>query len=140
MKLALVILFDTLDRGNLARQRQVEDVAALSREQPDAGTSPDLDSTYRETFHGILVFEQLPLPLVHFESSTGRNPRSAPWSFMKCSCGSISVLSRMRRARSSPLRTSAFSSSVKVMMRSVSISSISVPSKRSPGLSGAISG
>ena len=37
-------------------------------------------------------------------------------------------------------RISRFSSSVMVMMRSARISSISVPSNKSPGLSGAICG
>ena len=43
-------------------------------------------------------------------------------------------------ARSSTAAISRFSSSVSVRMRSVSISSISVPSKKSPGLSGATCG
>ena len=44
------------------------------------------------------------------------------------------------RPRPPPARTSRFSSSLNVSMRSVSISSISVPSKKSPALSGAICG
>ena len=59
---------------------------------------------------------------------------------MNCSGGMFSVRSSIWRARSSDCRISRFSSSVMVRIRSESISSISVPSNRAPGLSGAICG
>src|SRR6266568_4855447 len=73
-------------------------------------------------------------------SSTGRRLRMTPCSFINCSGERASVRSRISRARSSPCRISSFSSSVNVMIRRVRISSISVPSQREPGLSGAICG
>lgn len=69
-----------------------------------------------------------------------RGFRKAPCNLINCSGASDSVRSRMPRVRSSVCRISSFSSSVMVRMRSVRISSISLLSNKSPGLSGAISG
>ena len=59
-----------------------------------------------------------------------------PCSPSNCSRASASVRASRAPARSSTAAIAPFSSSVSVRIRSVSISSISVPSKKSPGLSG----
>ncbi|WP_222709738.1 hypothetical protein [Microbispora sp. CSR-4] len=64
----------------------------------------------------------------------------APWSRSSSSGGRSAARSRISAARGSVTRASRFSSSVRVSVRSVSSSSISVESNRSPGLSGAMAG
>src|SRR5277367_3963538 len=141
VQLALVILFDGFDGGDLAIEREIENVAARVRPQPDAFAAPDRDAANLKGFERSFIFQRLEFPFVHGASLfTARKPRNAPWSLINCSCGRVSVRSRILRARSSDSRISRFSSSVRVMMRSDSISSISAPSNKSPGLSGAIWG
>src|SRR6185437_468485 len=141
MTLAFVILLDAFDGGNLPRQCNVHHVAALAWTQSHPASAPHFDSRNLQMIKRHLFFQQLPLPLVHRVSSlSGRSPRKTPCSFMNCFAGMFSVRSSMARARSSEWLISRFSSSVKVMMRRERISSISVPSNKSPALSGAIWG
>ena len=62
--------------------------------------------------------------------------RTAPCTFAIASSVNASVRSRILPRMASPARISCFSASVSVSTRRVSISSISVPSKKSPALSG----
>src|SRR5271155_388709 len=141
VQLALVILFDGFNGGDFAIEREIENVAAGVRPQPDAFAAPDRDAANLKRFERGFIFQRLEFPFVHGASLfTARKPRNAPWSFINCSGGRVSVRSRILRARSSDSRISRFSSSVRVMMRNESISSISAPSNKSPGLSGAIWG
>src|SRR5579864_40365 len=141
VELTLVILFDRLNEGCFARECNVKYVAARSGTQPDPAPGAQLPSRDMQCLDRCLGFEKLPFPFVHGVSlPSGWRSRSVLWSFMRCSADSPSVLSRIFRARASEYRISRFSSSVIVIMRSARISSISVPSKRSPGLSGAICG
>src|SRR6202011_6190628 len=142
LDLSFVVLLDPFDRCRLAGQCDIQHVAAGPRTQPDASTGVHLDSVDRHRCDGCLVLEQMPLPLVHFvpSSCAGRSPRSTPCSFITCSSDRLSVRSSIRRARGSASRISHFSYSVIVSLRKTSISSISVPSKKSPGLSCAICG
>ena len=73
-------------------------------------------------------------------SATGRSERTAPCRRANISCGMASTRSTIALALGSVARASRFSSSVRVSVRSVRISSISPASSRSPGLSGATPG
>ena len=66
--------------------------------------------------------------------------RISPWRLANTSGENPSIRSTMAAARGSVLRASRFSSSVSVRMRSARISSISVASHMSPGLSAATAG
>ncbi len=91
-----------------------EHVAALPRTQAHSISHLHFHAVDGQPVDLRLVFQQLPLPLVHGASSlSGRRPRTAPCSFMNCSTGMASVRSRIWRARSSDWRISRFSSSVK---------------------------
>src|SRR5580658_1084152 len=139
MLLALVILFDAFDGGDLPGEHDVHYIATFTGSQAHAASDPNLDSRNLQMIKRSLLFEKLPFPLVHALSSlSGRSPRSTPCNFISCSTGMDSVRSSTWRARSSDWLISRFSSSVSVMIRKERISSISVPSNRSPALSGAI--
>ena len=66
--------------------------------------------------------------------------RETPCRRWRSASASASVRASSARARGSPSAIACFSSSVRVRTRSVSISSISVASKKSPGLSDATCG
>src|SRR5580704_8267878 len=139
--LPLIVLFDRFDGGNLSGERDVHHIAARARTQAHAASRRHLDSRNFQTIERRLLLEELPFPFVHWVSSlSGRKPRRAPCNFMNCSTGMVSVRSSIWRARSSDWLISRLSSSARVMMRNDRISSISVPSNRSPALSGAIWG
>src|SRR5680860_329303 len=78
--------------------------------------------------------------LLDLSLATGRSCRKLPCSLVSCSAVKLSVRSRSCWPRGSVAAISRFSSSVMARMRKERISSISVPSNKSPGLSGAISG
>ena len=105
--------------------------------------SPTCNST-PPTVHAIerrLVFQQLPFPFVHCDSS-GLRAQSAQ--------GAVEFLKMFRRQHFGSFENLAGAIVAvphfqlfgvgQVRIRSARISSISVPSKRSPGLSGAICG
>src|SRR5580698_2562430 len=132
MQLTFIILLDGLDDRNLSGQREIEDIATRAGTQPDTRPLLHLDARNGDALRRSFFLKKLKFPFVH--------RRSTPCIFMNCSTGIASVRSRIWRARSSPEAISSFSSAVRVMIRSVRISSISVPSNRAPGLSGAIWG
>src|SRR5882762_4850484 len=134
--LVFEILLDGFNCGDLSSECNIEDVCRALWPETDAVSFPQFDSEHTHTG----CFGQLRIPTVHSVPPAGRRPRSAPCSFINCSGASASVLSRICRVRSSPSRTSRFSSSVKVSTRNVRISSISVESKKSPALSAATCG
>ena len=140
--LTLVILLDAFDGSGLSRRGR----CPLHRHR---GAGEDargcLASLRLPKFRGdrARVFSSRSChshSFIAFSSSTGRSPRITPCSFISCSAGKVSVRSSIWRARSSDWLISRFSSSVRVMIRKERISSISVPSNRSPALSGAIWG
>src|SRR5271156_4598028 len=150
VRLPLVVLFDRFDGRYLSREGDVEHIAALPWAQTDAVPRFDFDAVDHHGHQRWLIFEQIEFPLVHRSSSraisvlalksAGVMPRNTPCNFMKCSVGMDSVRSSTSRARASLWRISRFSSSLSVRILSAKISSISVPSNRSPWLSGAICG
>src|SRR5271155_5325534 len=105
MKFALIVLFNGLDHRGLAGESDIHDVSPLTGTEPDAVAGLHFDAPNGERARGSLVFEEAPLPFIHFfSSSAGRKPRKTPCSFMKCSCGMVSVRSRIWRARESACR------------------------------------
>src|SRR5579872_1952486 len=132
VEFAFVVLLDRFHDGNFLCERHIKDIATLLGVQPDAGTCSHHCVCNTKALSGNPVFKKMPIVLVHDASFLlAPSPRMMPCSFAKCSGGSISVLSRIWRVRSSALSASFFSSSVSVRMRRAKISSISVPSKRS---------
>ena len=140
LDVAVEVLVDALDQRGAAGQREVHDVAAGARAQSHAAAAPQLDAVDE---HGVgrRALELLPVAAVALMAPHRRDlARQAPLRRSSSSSVSASVRSRISRARGSESRISAFSSSVRLRMLSVSSWSISPPSNRSPGLSGAIRG
>src|SRR5262249_18346137 len=136
---AVEILLDRLDHCALSGQGQVQNVRPAARPQADAIPLTDLRSADVDALHGPALGPRVPLR--HGPPSpAGRRPRIAPWRPSIWSDPMPSVRASSARARSSTAAIACFSSSVSVRIRSVSISSISAPSKKSPGLSGATRG
>src|SRR5208283_1560936 len=69
MILAVVILLDALDSRNLAVEGDIHDISAGTRPQTHATASRHLNSENIEEINHGLLFEELPLPLVHWISS-----------------------------------------------------------------------
>src|SRR5207248_1043859 len=140
----LEILMDDLDPCSLAIKYQIERVGtALFGMQADTiPCSYLLTSNSYRFWRWVILAWEIPTLTTHHSFSPsliGRSSRIAPCSFMNCSGVRTSVRSNISRVRSS-CRICSFSSSVSVMIRKLRISSISVPSKRAPGLSGAVCG
>jgi hypothetical protein len=57
MRLAFVVLLNALDGCNLPAQRNVQDISALARKEPDAIAYPDFDSLNQDVIYWRLVFE-----------------------------------------------------------------------------------
>src|SRR6266568_3406269 len=140
----LEILMDDLDRPSFAIKHQIENVSTPffgAQAHTIPGSHLPASNSYRFWWWVILAWE-IPTPTTYHPFSPslkGRRSRIVPCNFMNCSGVSASVRSSISRVRSS-CRICSFSSSVSVMIRKLRISSISVPSKRAPGLSGAICG
>src|SRR5436305_15082237 len=140
----LEILLDDLDRPGLAVKQQIERVGT-SFFGVQAHMIPcfhlPTSNSYR-CWRWIIFAWEIPTSTTYHPFSPslmGRKSRIVPWSFMNCAGVRASVRSSISRVRSS-CRICSFSSSVSVRMRKERISSISEPSKRGPGLSGAICG
>src|ERR1700756_330562 len=146
--LVVEIALDRLYHGDFPFQSQIHDVGALLRPEAHAISSLHRDSEDCDAFERR-VFRHL-VPLHHALSfaaefplcagSARDRPRIVPCVLINCSRAFCSVRSRRLRTWSSASRISCFSWSVRVITRKVSISSISVASKKSPALSGAICG
>src|ERR1700678_2907784 len=135
------ILLNGFNDRNLARQRHVENIRLLFGVYANRIAHPQLDAEDAHALRRCCSFlERIPVPVHSVPPRISRSPRITPCAFSNASEDRPSVRSRIFRARGSPLRISCFSVSVRVSTRSVSISSISVPSKKSPSLSGAILG
>ena len=68
--LAFVILFDAFDRRDLPSQGKIQNVSAF----PSGAVAPDHPastsmSANHDTIHLSLVFEEVPFPLIHRDSS-----------------------------------------------------------------------
>src|SRR4029079_14201392 len=138
LQVALHVLLDALDHRGAAGERQVEDVAALARLEPHAAAGAQRDPVDLDRV-GPGALELLPVAWDVAHRITCQS-RIVPCRRMISSGVSDSVRSRISAARSQDARISAFSVSVRLRMWRTSIWSISPPSKRSPGLSGAIRG
>ena len=132
---------DSTARG-LAVEHQVEDVAPGPRPEEDAVALLEQPAADAELL-------DRPVDLHRAGASPARSRRLLERADLSQHAvhphelrpgRSASVRSSSSRARSSDAAISRFSSSVSVRIRSESISSISVPSKKSPGLSGAMVG
>ena len=84
--------------------------------------------------------QKLRARLVNLASAAGSGSRNTPCRRERASLGRPSTRSMSAATRASVARACRFSSSVSMRVRRVRISSISVASKRSPGLSGATFG
>src|SRR5438045_1325416 len=143
----LEILVDDLDSPGLSVKYRIENVSTpFFGAQSYTIPCPHLSTgnSYRFWRWVILAWEpwKIPTPATYHAFSpsvVGRRSRIVPCIFMNCSGVRASVRSSISRVRSS-CRICSFSSSVSVMIRKLRISSISPPSKRGPGLSGAICG
>ena len=122
----LEIMFDGLDDGDLNLEREVHDIAA--RVRPQANMRAD----------GEMKTGRLAAQIPSFIEDCGA--RIVPCSRLNAAGASDWVRRRSARARASVAAISCFSVSVIARIRKVRISSISVPSNRSPGLSGAMAG
>src|SRR4029079_10626045 len=138
LQVALHVLLDALDHRGAAGERQVEDVAALARLEPHAAAGAQRDPVDLDRV-GPGALELLPVAWDVAHRITCQS-RIVPCRRMISSGVSASVRSRISAARGSDARISAFSASVRLRMLRTSVWSISPPSKRSPGLSGAIRG
>ena len=134
------VLFDRRDRGDLSFECHVENVGVGKRPEPHAIAHGIVDSDHANGLEPGWFESRVPVTHVG-DPPAGAGARgtyrAGPAIVL---LPSDSVRARTARARSSTAAIAAFSSSVRVMIRSVRISSISVPSKSSPGLSGAIWG
>ena len=65
VRFAFVVLFEALDGRDLSAQRNVENIAALVGKKTDAVSRSHLHAGDDEMVDQRLVFEQLPLQLVH---------------------------------------------------------------------------
>src|SRR6266566_5355297 len=140
----LEILMDDLDRPSFPIKHHIENVSTpLFGVQAYTVPGSHLPTSNSDRFgRWIILAWEIPTPTTYHCVSPSlmvRSSRIVPCSFMNCSGVRASVRSSISRVRSS-CRICSFSSSVRVMIRKVRISSISEPSKRGPGLSGAICG
>src|SRR6266446_7155440 len=140
----LEILVDDLDRPSLAVKQHIKRVRpSLFGVQTNTIPCFHLPTGNRYRFWWwVILAREIPAPTMYHPFSPsliGRRSRIVPCSFMNCSGVRASVRSSISRVRSS-CRICSFSSSVNVMIRNERISSSSEPSKRGPGLSGAICG
>ena len=119
LQVAFEVLVDPLDHRGPAGQHDVEHVRPGARAQPHPAAAAQLDPV---DHHGV---GRRPLELLPVAAH--RSTRK-PCSRISSSRDSDSVRSRIARARGSPARISAFSSSVRLMMLKVSSPSISPPS------------
>src|SRR5947209_12585630 len=143
----LEILVDDLNRSGLSVNYCIESVSTPFL-GAQAYTSPCLHLSTSNSYSFwrwvILAWKpwKIPTPTAYHAFSPsliGRSSRIVPCIFMNCLGVRASVRSSISRVRSS-CRICSFSSSLSVKMRKERISSISEPSKRAPGLSGAICG
>src|SRR5262245_22869322 len=110
MDSVFIVLLDGFDGAGSACQLTVENVPAFSWPQPDTIAWPEVCLEDADVFQGSFLFQAPPFPIVHhFAPSNRRRLRTAPWSFINRSGESVSVLSRIWRARSSTRRISCFS-------------------------------
>src|SRR5215469_16892607 len=118
----VVVLLNGLNFGDLSDERQIHYVGSLSRPKAHAIAALQFHPVHLHAFEKRSFFERVPfLHTYSVPAARARGLRSSP-------------------SRGSARRISSFSASDMVRTRSVRISSISVPSKRSPGLSSAICG
>ena len=136
---ALEVLLDRLDDRGLAVQRALEDVAAAARVQAHEAAAADRGRPGTVDRPRRAALEPVPARPGSSRAPAAR-ARSAPCRRISSSGERPSERSRISRTRGSDARASAFSSSVSWRMLRISSWSISPPSNRSPGLSGAIRG
>ncbi len=80
VQLAFVILLNGFDGGDFAFEREIENIAAGARPQPDtvAALAPERPE-FRADSTGVLSSRSLPFPFVHVVSPlAARSPRNAP--------------------------------------------------------------
>src|SRR2546421_12106339 len=143
----LEILVDDLNRPSLPFKYRIESICTpLFGAHAYASSRFHLPTSNSYRFWRWVILARqpwkIPTPTTYHAFSPsliGRRSRIVPCIFMNCSGVRASVRSSISRVRSS-CRICSFSSSLSVIIRKLRISSISDPSKRAPGLSGAICG
>ena len=137
LEIALEIFFDRLNRRGLTRKNAVHNVRAPLWPQAHvvALLQIDAEDANAVSLRGVSAKGSQSMPL------TGRKTAQRAVQFQQVLFRHLlGSLEDGHAPGSPPARISFFSSSVSVKMRRLRISSISVESKRSPALSGAISG
>jgi hypothetical protein len=79
MRFAFIVLLDGFDDGSFSGERQVKDIAPGARPQPNTVALLNLRAVDADTLQRRLLFQQLPLPLIHFfseEKAKGKSKKA----------------------------------------------------------------